>query len=161
MEKAGTASTKGRASKVRAITVPAAVGVLLFAANSLLLGLLSASNPLIAQLIYGRGSWWLDESLIVKAAYVGVIAPFAEELLFRRLLFNHFIRRGKANFGLALSSIMFGLWHTLFGWGILKALDMAIVGLVFGLAYKKWGFKGALLSHYANNIAAVLAMAAA
>jgi len=137
--------------------LPILLGGLLFWANLYALTWLMSLGGL-DELLYGRGSWWLNESLIVKAAYVGVIAPFVEELLFRRLLLNQFINKKKAAAGLLLSSLLFGLWHMLYGWGPLKTADMFLVGLAFGLSYMKWGFKGSLLTHYTNNLMALLLM---
>lgn len=147
------------AKRVLNTVIPLFVGVALFYLNSSCLSWLFSQDPWYAELIYGRGSWWLDESLAVKVMYVGVIAPFVEELLFRRLMLNHFMKKNKLRAGLAVSSVFFGLWHMAFGWGILKAIDMFVVGLIFGLVYSKWGFKGSLLTHYANNIIAVAVMA--
>jgi membrane protease YdiL (CAAX protease family) len=83
---------------------------------------------------------------------VGVFAPFFEELVFRRIILAWFISRKKFTLGLAISSILFGLYHMAFGWGILKAVDMTLVGATFGLSYRRYQFRGSLLTHYANNI---------
>jgi len=140
------------------LALPLAAGAALYVANTAFLGWLFSLDPSLQGLIYGRGPWWLRESMLVKTLYVGIIAPFIEELAFRRLLLGFFIARKKAVAGLLLSSILFGAWHLAFGWGVLKALDMTVVGLIFGLTYWRWKFKGSLLAHYANNLLAVIAM---
>ena len=140
------------------VVVPVATGVLLFLANWTLLGIIFYLDSRSIELTYGRGSWWVKESFLVKAVYVGLIAPFLEELIFRRLLLDYFMEKKHAKIGLLVSSACFGLWHLLFGWGPLKAADMTLVGLVFGIMYTKFKFRGSLLAHYANNLASVFFM---
>jgi membrane protease YdiL (CAAX protease family) len=143
------------------ILAPALLGALLFAVNSLFFAWVLGFGPYWADLTYGRGSWWLGEPFWVKAAYVGLFGPFFEELVFRRLLLGWYAKNKSPKFGLAVSSVAFGLWHMVAGWGPLKAAAMTLAGAAFGAVYLRWGFRGSLVSHYANNLFAVAAMAAA
>ncbi|MCK5040053.1 MAG: CPBP family intramembrane metalloprotease [Candidatus Aenigmarchaeota archaeon] len=127
------------------------IGIVLYLINSNFLKFLFEAYPRSLELTFGRGGWWLTEPAYVKIIYVGFIAPFFEELVFRKLMLGRFIKKEQFVFGLVLSSVVFGLWHMVIGWGILKAVDMFVVGVVFGLVYRKYGFGGSLLSHFANN----------
>ncbi|MFH1472614.1 MAG: CPBP family intramembrane glutamic endopeptidase [Nanoarchaeota archaeon] len=130
---------------------PILIGFSLYLINYHLLKLIFYLYPATIALTVGKGSWWLSQSPLVKILYVGIFAPFFEEVIFRRGLLNWFILNERFRLGLFISSTLFGFWHILFGWGILKAIDMMLIGIVFGLVYKKYQFKGSLLSHYSNN----------
>ncbi len=134
---------------------PILIGLSTYLINSNLLTYIFYLYPATIPLTIGKGSWWLTQSPLVKILYVGIFAPFFEELIFRRGILNWFISKKQFILGLFISSALFGLWHISFGWGILKGIDMMLVGIVFGLVYNKYRFKGSLLSHYANNFLAL------
>lgn len=109
-------------------------------------------------LVFGKGSWWLGASVLVKIVYVGVVSPVVEEVIFRKGILGYFVKRKQNLFGLLFSTVIFGLYHMLFGWGPLKAVLMIVPGLVFGVLYLKYGFKGCLAGHLSNNMLAVWAL---
>ena len=137
---------------------PLLIGVVLYLANYNFLKYMFYLYPATIPLTMGDGSWWLSQSVAIKILYVGLLAPFLEELIFRRGILNWFVKRKQFILGLIVSSILFGFWHMLSGWGILKAIDMMLVGIVFGLVYRKYQFKGSLLAHYANNFMSLIFM---
>ncbi|MFH1127101.1 MAG: CPBP family intramembrane glutamic endopeptidase [archaeon] len=134
-------------------------GALLYFVNVSFISWMFAAYPETQALVFGKGTWWLGAALSVKVVYVGLIGPVFEELVFRRALLGYFAGRGQQIFGLALSTILFGGYHLLFGWGMLKAVLMIVPGLVFGVMFLKYGFKGCLTCHLSNNILAVWALA--
>ena len=111
----------------KTLIIPAVVGGVLYLVNSNFLHFLFNFYPPSLELTIGRGSWWITQPAHVKIIYVGFIAPFFEELGFRKLLLGGFVKRKLFVPGLILSSIVFGFWHMVFGWGILKAVDMFFV----------------------------------
>ena len=133
------------------------VGIALFYINSNLLGLIFRLFPETLALTFGWGPWWLAQPMYVKIVYVGIAAPFIEELIFRLGIYGFLLKR-KLPGGLIISSLLFGLYHMVSGWGILKAVNMFFVGLVFGAVFKRYKFKGALISHITNNALAVANM---
>ena len=133
------------------ILFPIIIGVVLYLINSNFLKFMFEIYPPSLELVFGQGGWWLTQPAHIKIIYVGFIAPFIEEIVFRKLIFGGFIKKKQFVFGLIISSIVFGLWHIVIGWGILKAVDMFVVGIIFGLVYRKYGFNGSLASHFANN----------
>ncbi len=145
-------------SKKGKIFCPVLIGLVLYLTNYSILKSVFYLYPAAIPLTMGTGSWWLSQSILVKILYVGLIAPFIEELIFRRGILNWFISNKQFVLGLFVSSALFGFWHMLSGWGILKAVDMALVGVVFGLIYNKYRFKGSLLAHYSNNFLALVFM---
>ncbi len=145
-------------SKKGKLLCPVFIGLSLYLINYHLLKLIFYLYPAAIPLTIGKGTWWLSASPTVKILYVGIFAPFFEELIFRRCILNQFISNKQFILGLLISSILFGFWHMLSGWGILKAIDMMLVGIVFGLVYNKYKFKGSLLSHYSNNFLSLIFM---
>ncbi len=138
-------------SKKGKVLCPVLFGLFLYLINYSILKSVFYLYPAAIPLTMGTGSWWLSQSIFVKFLYVGLAAPFIEELIFRKGILNWFISNKQFVLGLFVSSVLFGFWHMLSGWGILKAVDMCLVGIVFGLIYKKYQFKGSLLAHYSNN----------
>lgn len=143
---------------LKEICISALVGILLYFLNVSFISWMFAAYPETQALVFGKGSWWLGAALLVKAAYVGIIGPVFEELVFRRGILGYFSLRGQKIFGLALSTMFFGGYHLLFGWGMLKAVLMIVPGLVFGVMFLKYGFRGCLTCHLANNLLAVWAL---
>ncbi|MCK5474275.1 MAG: CPBP family intramembrane metalloprotease [Candidatus Aenigmarchaeota archaeon] len=145
-------------SKNGKVLCPILIGLSLYLINYSILKSVFYLYPATIPLTMGNGSWWLSQSIFVKILYVGLFAPFIEELIFRRGILNWFISNKQFALGLFVSSALFGFWHMLSGWGILKAADMCLVGIVFGLIYKKYQFKGSLLAHYFNNFLSLVFM---
>jgi membrane protease YdiL (CAAX protease family) len=135
------------------------VGAVLYALNAAFFSIVLGLGPEYVKAVYGRGPWWIREDYAVQAAYVGFVAPLLEELAFRRTLLGWFAKNRSPRLGLIVSSAAFGLWHIVVGWGPLKAADMALAGAVFGLVYLRWGFRGCLAAHFANNLLSAAAMA--
>ncbi len=143
--------------KVRSLAVPLVVGVACFIVNFSVLNLLFSSFPWTISLFFGRGSWWLYQPFSIKIIYVVGVAPIIEELIHRRLVLQFFLNRNMIVIGLLVSGVTFGAHHVLFGWGILKAVDMFFVGTVFGLVYLKYRLLGSWIAHFSNNAASIAA----
>ena len=94
--------------------------------------------------------------IAVKAVYVGIVGPVIEEVVFRKLLLRYFVKRGNVRIGLLVSTVVFAGYHLLIGWGILKAVIMLVPGVVFGVMFIKYGFRGCLSCHLSNNVLAVV-----
>jgi len=142
--------------KYKEIILPLVFGAILYYINSNFLRFIFQVYPPTLNWTIGKGTWWLTQPPLVKFSYVVVFAPWFEEVLFRRGVLQWFTNKDRFKIGLMISSIMFGLWHMLFGWGWMKGLDMMVVGVVFGLIYRKYGFRGSLLAHYVNNLLAMI-----
>ncbi|PLW79649.1 hypothetical protein C0585_06665 [Candidatus Woesearchaeota archaeon] len=137
--------------KYENILVPILVGIVMNLVNSNFLKLLFHYFPITLVWTFGKGAWWLYVPWYIQILYVGIAAPVFEELIFRNLIFNWFLKKKYFTYGLIISSVLFGFWHMVSGWGILKAIDMIFVGIIFALIYNKYGFKGSLIAHLSNN----------
>ncbi len=140
------------------IFVPVVVGIVLYFVNVSFITWMFRVFPDTVALVFGSGSWWLDAGVYVKVVYVGLIGPVIEEVVFRKLLLGYFVKRGDARTGLLVSTVVFAGYHLLFGWGILKAVIMIVPGIVFGVMFLRYGFRGCLSCHLSNNVLAVVGL---
>ena len=102
-------------------------------------------------------SWWeeyntasaaLDEISVVNVIAIVVVAPIAEELLFRGLVFTRLSRGLGVYIGAAASALLFGLVHGTVIWGIYTALFGLVI--VFILVRTRSLFY-AMMFHFAFN----------
>jgi membrane protease YdiL (CAAX protease family) len=143
-----------RSSTPRALAWGAAGGVVIFLGN-MALGLLMGQDRFREQevlLLLGE----LRPAPLFLALFGAVLlAPVAEELFFRRVLFRTLqVTYGTAA-GLAISSILFGLVH-----GNPAALSVYVwMGLVYAFVYHRSGSMWAPIScHVLNNAVAMAAL---
>lgn len=76
----------------------------------------------------------IGSSILPRVLYVGIMAPIFEELIFRKLLIDHLLVRGKF-FAILVSALCFGLFHGNFA----QFFFATFLGLVFGYVYVKTG----------------------
>ena len=136
---------------------PIAIGVATFAVNYLLLSALFAAFPELVAHTFPAKPWWTGLSPLLLNLYVGIAAPVFEEVVFRAALLGGLRKRLGKGKALLASSIAFGAYHLLFGWGWFKALDMTLVGVVFGVVYLRYRLAGSIACHIANNAASIVA----
>lgn len=105
----------------------------------------------------------LAASTLLALADLVVLAPVAEELLFRKLFLGRFIKSGSPYWGLVLTSLLFAFMHepfpaqeqTLVGWLLLFTYYF-LMGILFGGVYVKTGrLSAAIAAHATNNLAVV------
>ena len=105
----------------------------------------------------------LDRQPLLLLGFVAVLAPFYEELLFRRVLFGRLQRAGWFWTGLLLSSALFALCHEIpgvsrpMGWGTVQLwLVYGGVGAVLAYTYQRTGtLLAPILAHGINNALAL------
>jgi len=99
------------------------------------------------------GTLMAEQPLIISLVYVGLIAALSEELFFRGLILDGFIRNYSKKKSIIISAILFGIIH-LNPWQFLTAF---IIGLI--LAWICIETKSILLCiymHFLNNAGAVI-----
>lgn len=103
-----------------------------------------------------------QESWLLAALMLVVIAPITEEMVFRKFLLARFLKSGYPLLGIALTSVLFGLMHEPFpgagqsiaGWALLL-LNYSVMGALFAAAYCLTGrVLAAILAHATNNFIA-------
>ncbi|HWJ61360.1 MAG TPA: CPBP family intramembrane glutamic endopeptidase [Acidimicrobiales bacterium] len=110
---------------------------------------LSRSAQDLADKVHGAGG------ALLFLLVVGVVAPIAEELFFRGLLFRAIEKRWNQWWALGLSSAFFGLTH----FQPLQFVALTAAGAVFGILVVRTGRLGpAIVAHMAFNISTVVVL---
>lgn len=92
-------------------------------------------------------------NFIIQLAVIGFIAPIAEELIFRGLIYN----RAKAYFGhiyaVILSSLIFAFYHG----NAVQFIYALVIGLMMAYIYEKFGsLKAPIIFHICCNLPALI-----
>lgn len=84
---------------------------------------------------------------------IGILPAVTEELLFRGVVQNSFIRKYSPAVGIIVSSIIFGIYHM--NW--LQGINAVLIGLALGyLYYKTKSLWITMLFHFGNNALSVI-----
>jgi hypothetical protein len=84
---------------------------------------------------------------------IGIVAPIAEELLFRGLVFHLFNRHMNVKVALIVQGLLFGAFHM----NIVQGLYASVLGIVLGIAYLLTGSLWIpIIIHIVNNSVALL-----
>ncbi len=102
----------------------------------------------------------MSKEFLVDVLEMTILAPIFEELIFRNLLLNPFLKARKVFFGIVLTSLFFSLNH-LFVFNLKYHIDFIaqasyfIIGVLFALLRIKYGLLYAIFSHFIFNVLAV------
>jgi membrane protease YdiL (CAAX protease family) len=124
----------GRGTIMRAVIWALATVIIVGAVNYALQWIMGESfqNPQTMMLAPGGFSWI---NLTVMLVMGGVIAPFAEELAFRGLLYGYLRRRMAIPVALLIMAVCFAAAHLI----VLLMPALFVVGLILGVAYERSG----------------------
>lgn len=93
-------------------------------------------------------------SLIISIITVGIIAPFAEEFLFRGVIYNTLRKKISIRWTIIIQAILFGVFH----FNLVQGTYATLLGLVFGyITYKTKSLWPAIIIHMVNNSVATIA----
>jgi uncharacterized protein len=107
---------------------------------------LESYEQLISSII-GQSPTWL---ILLT---IGIVAPIAEELLFRGLVFHMFNRHLNVKVALIIQALLFGAFHM----NLVQGLYASVLGIVLGIAYLLTGSLWIpILMHIVNNSVALL-----
>lgn len=88
---------------------------------------------------------------IVQIITLLIIAPIAEEIIFRGLVLTTLQKKHSDFIAIALSGLFFGMIHIMAG-GILLAIGAAFMGILFGIVYVKTkSLTAAIITHAIAN----------
>ncbi|MDR2486678.1 MAG: CPBP family intramembrane metalloprotease, partial [Clostridiales Family XIII bacterium] len=79
-------------------------------------------------------------------AYLVVIGPICEELIFRSAVMGRLVRHGE-NFAIVVSSVLFGLYHII----LFQALYAIPLGMILGYVALRHSLRAAIGLHILNN----------
>lgn len=133
------------------IFVMIAFGVMLSMAAGSILSAMNIDN------IYGSyektSSLLLNGNIVYRLFALGVIAPAAEEIIFRGLVFNRVKKQYGSLYGIVVSSLMFGVFH----FNLVQGLYAFIIGMAFAYCYELTGdLKVPVYMHMSINVLTVL-----
>jgi membrane protease YdiL (CAAX protease family) len=148
-KKSGDILVKANKLNAKGIVLILILGVCIQISLSIILTVISNLRP---DWFDGYGE--LIESLgmgntFISFLYVGLVAPIAEELIFRGVTFNKarkYMPFLAANF---VQALLFGIYHM----NLIQGLYAFAMGLSFGLIRRAYSLIGAILLHMAVNIA--------
>lgn len=128
-----------------------AFGVMLSMAAGSILSAMNIDN------IYGSyektSSLLLNGNIVYRLFALGVIAPAAEEIIFRGLVFNRVKKQYGSLYGIVVSSLMFGVFH----FNLVQGLYAFIIGMAFAYCYELTGdLKVPVYMHMSINVLTVL-----
>ena len=90
--------------------------------------------------------------LVLMVINLLVLAPVAEEMLCRGIMISGLKEKFSEKTAIIVSSVIFGAMHIMAG-GPVLAIGSVIMGLLFGLTYKKTGsLVAAIVVHAAANL---------
>lgn len=106
----------------------------------------------IARLFPGYGELservFSDQDLLSMVFWVGVVAPIAEELIFRGLIFRRLLDDMRVGWAIGISAFFFGIYHG----NVLQFLYAGILGACFAYCYYRLGSLWApILLHMGAN----------
>ncbi|HSI32265.1 MAG: lysostaphin resistance A-like protein [Phycisphaerae bacterium] len=91
--------------------------------------------------------------LVAQIAFIGLIGPLGEELLFRGYIQTRLVTRLGPAWAIAITSLFFGILHM----DVVQSTYAAILGVFLGyIAYTSGSIWPAFYGHAANNTASVL-----
>lgn len=93
-------------------------------------------------------------SIIISIIAVGIVAPFAEEFLFRGVIYNTLSKEISIKWTIIIQAILFGVFH----FNLVQGAYATLLGLVFGyITYKTKSLWPAIIVHMVNNLIATIA----
>lgn len=93
-------------------------------------------------------------SIILSIITVGIVAPIAEEVLFRGVIYNTLNRKISVKWTIIIQAILFGVFHG----NLIQGLYATLLGVIFGyVTYKTKSLWPAIIMHMTNNLIATMA----
>lgn len=126
------------------------LGALCWFFNSAVLTLVSSAGILEDQFSKTDNilSPLLEGSFLVAFITVGIIAPIAEEFLFRGVVFNTLKKKFSPAWTIVIQGILFGVFHL----NLVQGSYATLLGIVFGyVTYKTKSLWPAIIMHIVNN----------
>lgn len=90
-------------------------------------------------------------SILISMLTVGIVAPIAEEFLFRGVIYNTLKKKISIKWTIIIQAILFGVFHG----NLVQGTYATLLGLVFGyVTYKTKSLWPAIIMHMVNNLTA-------
>ncbi|MBB6716693.1 CPBP family intramembrane glutamic endopeptidase [Clostridium gasigenes] len=95
-----------------------------------------------------------DSNIFLTILVVGIVAPFAEELLFRGIIYKTLSKSMSIPTVIIIQGVLFGIYHM----NIVQGLYATLLGILFGyVTYKTKSLWPAIIMHMVNNTVSTIA----
>lgn len=114
-------------------------------------GLFSSQFQYMEEILSPLGSG----SVIMSIITIGIVAPFAEEFLFRGIIYNTLKKKISIKWTIIIQAVLFGIFHG----NLIQGSYATLLGIVFGyITYKTKSLWPAVIIHMVNNLIATMFM---
>lgn len=114
-------------------------------------GLFSSQFQYMEEVLSPLGSG----SVIMSIITIGIVAPFAEEFLFRGIIYNTLKKKISIKWTIIIQAVLFGVFHG----NLIQGSYATLLGIVFGyVTYKTKSLWPAVIIHMVNNLIATMFM---
>ncbi|MBB6623681.1 CPBP family intramembrane glutamic endopeptidase [Clostridium gasigenes] len=99
-------------------------------------------------------SFMVESNIFLTILVVGIVAPFAEELLFRGIIYKTLSKSMSIPTVIIIQGVLFGIYHM----NIVQGLYATLLGILFGyVTYKTKSLWPAIIMHMVNNTVSTIA----
>ncbi|WP_454055185.1 CPBP family intramembrane glutamic endopeptidase [Clostridium sp. Marseille-Q7071] len=113
--------------------------------NGLLMEQFQGMNEILNPLTEGN--------LFIMVLTIGIVAPFAEEFLFRGVIYRTLSKNISIPVTIIIQGVLFGIYHG----NLIQGVYASLLGIIFGfITYKTQSLWPAIIAHMANNTIAVI-----
>ncbi|ARC86335.1 CAAX protease self-immunity family protein [Clostridium argentinense CDC 2741] len=113
--------------------------------NGLLMEQFQGMNEILNPLTEGN--------LFIMVLTIGIVAPFAEEFLFRGVIYRTLSKNISIPVTIIIQGVLFGIYHG----NLIQGVYASLLGIIFGfITYKTQSLWPAIIAHMTNNTIAVI-----
>lgn len=113
--------------------------------NGLLMEQFQGMNEILNPLTKGN--------LFIMVLTIGIVAPFAEEFLFRGVIYRTLSKNISIPVTIIIQGILFGIYHG----NLIQGVYASLLGIIFGfITHKTQSLWPAIIAHMTNNTIAVI-----
>ncbi|MBU3135193.1 CPBP family intramembrane metalloprotease [Clostridium gasigenes] len=95
-----------------------------------------------------------ESNIFLTILVVGIVAPFAEELLFRGIIYKTLSKSMSIPAVIIIQGVLFGVYHMI----LVQAIYATLLGILFGyVTYKTKSLWPAIIMHMVNNTVSTIA----
>ncbi|WP_312578966.1 CPBP family intramembrane glutamic endopeptidase [Clostridium sp.] len=142
-------------TKLMNIVIAALIGTSVWLFNSGVLVLLQL-NGLLMEQFQGMNEILnplTEANLFIMILTIGIVAPFAEEFLFRGVIYRTLSKNISIPVTIIIQGILFGIYHG----NLIQGVYASLLGIIFGfITYKTQSLWPAIIAHMTNNTIAVI-----
>ncbi|WP_461612073.1 lysostaphin resistance A-like protein [Clostridium sp. Marseille-QA1073] len=142
-------------TKLMNIVTAVLIGTCVWLFNSGVLALLQL-NGLLMEQFQGMNEILnplTEGNLFIMVLTIGIVAPFAEEFLFRGVIYRTLSKNISIPVTIIIQGILFGIYHA----NLIQGVYASLLGIIFGfITYKTQSLWPAIIAHMTNNTIAVI-----